>query len=61
MWNMDESGFGIGESQSSKVIIPVGYKQATKMVAEKQEWITDIECINALDEAIPPMIIWKAK
>ena len=31
------------------------------MVAGKQEWIIDIECINALGEALPLIIIWKAK
>ena len=25
IWNMDESGFGIKKSQSSKVLVPIGY------------------------------------
>ena len=31
------------------------------MMTEKQEWITDIECINVFDKVFPPIIIWKAK
>ena len=35
IWNINESGFGIDESQSSKILISVGYKQATKIVTRK--------------------------
>ena len=61
MWNIDELGFGISESQSSKVLIPVSYKHATKMVAEKQKWIIDIECINVFSEAFLFIIYLKDK
>ena len=61
VWNMDESGFGIGESQNTKVLVPIGSQSKTKRTIGKQEWVTDIECINAAGDALPPMIIWKGK
>ena len=61
MWNMDESGFGIGDSQSTKIIVPIGKQHKNKKIVGKQELVTDIECINAAGEALPPTIIFKAK
>jgi len=61
MWNMDESGFGIGESQSTKVLIPITSQHKNKKIIGKQELVTDIECINAAGEAISPMIIFKGQ
>ena len=61
MWNMDESGFGIGESQSTKVLIPITSRHKNKKIIGKQELVTDIECINAAGEAISPMIIFEGQ
>ena len=61
IWNMDESGFGVGESQSTKVLVPLDRTQKYKVVTDKQEWVTVIECINAAGGACPPMIIFKGK
>jgi hypothetical protein len=61
IWNMDESGFGIGESQTTKVLIPFQYNQKSKAIGGKQEWVTTIEAVNAAGEALSPMIIWKGK
>ena len=61
IWNMDESGFGVGESQTTKVLVPLDRKQKYKVVAGKQEWVTVIECINAAGGALTPMIIFKGK
>lgn len=61
IWNMDESGFGVGESQTTRVLVPIDSTHKHKRVAGKQEWITDIECINAAGGALTPMIIFKAK
>lgn len=61
MWNMDESGFGIGESQTTKCLIYLGQQQKNKRIVGKQEWVTDIECISASGEALPPIIVWKGK
>ena len=32
-----------------------------KQIGSRQEWITGIECINAIGVALPPMLIFKAK
>jgi hypothetical protein len=61
IWNMDESGFGVGESQTTKVLVPLDRQQQYKVVVGKQEWVTVIECINAAGDALPPMIIFKGQ
>lgn len=61
IWNMDESGFGVGESQTTRVLIPAKSNHKHKSVTGKQEWVTDIECINAAGGSLTPMIIFKAK
>ena len=61
IWNMDESGFGVGESQTTKVLVPLERTQKYKVVAGKQEWVTVIKYINAAGGAIAPMIIFKGK
>jgi hypothetical protein len=47
IWNMDESGFGIGEELAFKVLVYLDRTQKHRVVGGKQEWVTDIECINA--------------
>ena len=61
VWNMDESGFGVGEEQAIKVLIYLNKTQRQKIVGGKEEWITNIECINAASEALPPLLIFKGK
>jgi hypothetical protein len=58
---MDESGFGIGDSQNTRVIVPIKFNHKNNAVPGKQEWVTDIECINAVGEALSPLLIFKAK
>ena len=61
IWNMDESGFAVGTSQTTRVLVKRGAKQPVKSHVGKQEWITDIECINAAGQALSPMLIFKAR
>ena len=61
IFNMDESGFAVGESQTSRVLINVREASKFKVVSGRQEWITAIECISASGAAVPPLIIFKAK
>jgi hypothetical protein len=61
IWNMDESGFGIGEEQIMKVLVYLDARQKEKVIGGKQEWVTDIECINAAGEALPPLLIFKGQ
>jgi hypothetical protein len=59
IWNMDKSGFGIGEEQAFKVLVFLDSTQKHWVVGGKQEWVTDIECISAAGKALAPLIIFK--
>ena len=62
MYNMDESGFSIGEVEASKCIINVDIRQKfQKAKPGRQEWVTSVECICADGTAIPPLIIFKGE
>jgi hypothetical protein len=61
IYNMDESGFAVGESQSSRALINIREGSNWKVVSGRQEWITAIECISAAGNLLPPLIIFKAK
>ena len=65
IFNMDETGHGIGTTQSTRclVIREPGKgkgKKATKGTTGRQEWVTTIECVSAAGRALPPMVIFKA-
>jgi hypothetical protein len=61
IYNMDESGFAVGDSQSSRALVNIREDSSWKVINGRQEWITAIECISAAGVAIPPLIIFKAK
>ena len=61
IYNMDESGFAVGTSQSSRVLVNVRDKVSWKVVSGRQEWVTAIECVSAARQALPPLVIFKAK
>ncbi|KYG42555.1 hypothetical protein M433DRAFT_73513, partial [Acidomyces richmondensis BFW] len=56
IYNMDESGFAIGASQSSRVL-----RSSWKVIKGRQEWITAVECVSAAKYAISPLLIFKAE
>jgi hypothetical protein len=58
VYNFDETGFMMGVASTSKVVTSsdtVG--RATVVQPGNREWVTTIECINALGWSIPPFII----
>ena len=61
IYNVDESGFAIGTSSTSRVLINRRDKEVFKRIPGRQEWITAIECISALGVVLPPLLIFKAK
>ena len=61
IFNMDESGFAVGTSQSSRVLVNIREQSSWKVINGRQEWITAIECVSAAGIAIPPLVIFKAK
>ncbi len=32
-----------------------------RVISGKQEWVTDIKCINVTGEALPPLLIFKGE
>ncbi|RAL64238.1 hypothetical protein DID88_002130 [Monilinia fructigena] len=61
MYNMDETGFGVGTTQSTRIIVDSTQKSNWKVTAGKQEWITAFEYVNAAGKALSPMVIFKAQ
>ena len=59
--NVDEVGYSVKESQSSRALVNIHEGSNWKVINGKQEWVTTIECVNALGETLPPMIIFRAK
>ena len=58
---MDESGFAIGTSQTSRALVNARELSRWKAIPSRQEWVTTIECISASGTALPPLLISKAK
>lgn len=58
---MDETGFAVGATQSTCIIVDSIHKSNWKVTAGKQEWISVIECIDAAGGCLNPLIIFKAK
>jgi len=61
IFNVDETGFALGTTLPSKVLIKRGDTRAFKKISGRQEWITVIECVGASGVALPPLLIFKAK
>jgi hypothetical protein len=61
IFNVDETGFALGTTLPSKVLVERGDTRALKKISGRQEWITAIECIGASGVALPPLLIFKAK
>jgi hypothetical protein len=47
IFNVDKTGFALGTTLPSKVLIRRGDTTAFKKISRRQEWITAIECIRA--------------
>jgi len=61
VFNVDESGFALGDTLSSKVLLNKEDIRGFKKIPGRQEWIIVIECIGASGVALPPLLIFKAK
>ena len=66
MFNMDETGYTIGPTQSTQVVVVrdqgnSARGQALKAQKPRQEWVTMVECVSASGIAIPPLVIFKGK
>ena len=61
MYNMDESGFAIGDVEPSRRIINTKIREHFQAKPGRQEWVTVVECICADGSVISPLIIFKAE
>jgi hypothetical protein len=62
IYNIDETGFVMGESEKVYVIIDRQYKSMGHVLeGAKGKWTTIIECISATGTAIPLYVIFKGK
>jgi len=59
-YNMDKSGFAVGDLQTTRVLVNVRENTSWKVINGRQEWITAIEYISASRVALPPLLIFKA-
>ena len=67
--NMDETGYSIGTSQSSQVLVVLkkgekgefmGQRQrVAKKIPGRREWVTAIECVSSTGRLLPPMMMFK--
>lgn len=61
LYNMDESGFAIGEKEAGRVIINANIRQKFQAKPGRQEWVTVVECVCADGSHLPPLVIFKAE
>jgi hypothetical protein len=62
LYNMDESGFVIGEVERSVTIINATIRERLqKSNPGRQEWVTSVECICADGTVLAPLIIFKGE
>lgn len=60
IYNMDETGFGIGTEECSRVIIDQStLRTRYKTNPGQQEWVSVVECICADGTVISPFLIFK--
>ena len=62
IYNFDETGYAMGLVATAKVVTRAEMTGRPFLVQPgNREWVTSIECINALGWALPPCIIFKGK
>jgi hypothetical protein len=61
MYNIDKSGFSVGEVEASRRIINAIVYEAFQAKPGQQEWVTLVECISMDGSALPLLIIFKAE
>jgi hypothetical protein len=61
MYNMDETGFSIGNIQGAYVVVNKELQKQYQVHPGRQEWVTVLECVCADGQKILPLIILKGK
>jgi 4-hydroxybenzoate polyprenyltransferase len=60
-WNMDEAGIMEGMGSNGLVLGCRGSRGVVRKMPGNKAWTSFIECISATGEALPPLVIFKAK
>ena len=58
MYNMDETGFNIGDFEARHVVIDISVNSQYQAQPGQQEWVTSIECIYADGSSVSSVIIF---
>jgi hypothetical protein len=58
---MDETGFGLGVEESTRVIVDSTMRTRYKQQPGRQEWVSVVEAICADGTILPPFLIFKAQ
>jgi hypothetical protein len=61
IYNVDETGFSIGSSRKSVVLLDQLNQRREKKQLGRQEWITCLECVSASGVTLPPCLIFKGQ
>lgn len=62
IYNFDETGFDMGLIATAKVVTRADiYGHPSLLQPGNREWVTTVECINAMGWALPSCLIFKAK
>ena len=60
IYNFDETGYAMGLTATAKVVTRAEmYGRRQVVQPGNREWVTSIECVNAMGWALPPCIIFK--
>jgi hypothetical protein len=61
IYNVDETGFSIGSSRKSVILLDQRNQRREKKQPGRQEWITCLECVSASRVTLPPCLIFKGE
>jgi hypothetical protein len=61
IYNINETGFSIGSSRKSVVLLDQLNQRREKKQPGRQEWITCLECVSASGVTLPPCLIFKGQ
>jgi hypothetical protein len=61
IFNVDETGFSLGSTRKSVVLLNKRYKKYRKQQSGRQEWIIAIECISTVGVTLPLTLIFKGQ
>ena len=60
-YNMDESGFALGEKETERCIINTRIRRKFQAKPGRQEWVTVVGCVCADGSVVSPLVIFKAE